>query len=126
MPGRISVVLCVQLRPYYTMHCFTCVLDVSKCFHWRFGCFQVFSLVLETNLLVSQTRVKMQEKCEKISQHEKNARLLHFFGTFEIIKTQTQSYCNIVFTMYTYFKELIWVRLKKRHILDFEKGWLRK
>ena len=49
-------------RPYYTMHCFTCVLDVSLAFR-MFP--RVFTCILDTNMLVSKTRVKTQEKRKK-------------------------------------------------------------
>ena len=42
-------------RPYYTMHCFTCVLDVSLAF-WMFP--HVSTCVLDTNMLVPKTQVK--------------------------------------------------------------------
>ena len=49
----------VQLRPYYTMLCFTRVLD--------------FSRVFNTTMLVSKTQVKTQETREK---RKKNVRKL--------------------------------------------------
>ena len=33
----LKLVTSSNLRPHYTMHCFTCVLYVSSHFHWRFG-----------------------------------------------------------------------------------------
>ena len=38
-----------ELRLYYTIRCFTCVFDFSR----------VFPRVLDTNMLVCKTRVKM-------------------------------------------------------------------
>ena len=47
-------------------------------FHSRFGFFSRFSSRLCYNMLVSKTRVEMQEKRKKNPKRENNARKLHY------------------------------------------------
>ena len=63
-----------MLRPYYTMRCFTCVF---------YSC--VFPRVYDTNMLVSKTQVKTQEKCKenarkikKASPTRENVSIIHY------------------------------------------------
>ena len=52
----------VNLRPYYTMHCFTLVFN-SRVYSRVYS--RVFPCIHDTNMFVSKTRVKTREKCKK-------------------------------------------------------------
>ena len=63
-----------NLRPYYTMCCFTCVFywvffSSFLVFFHVFDFFpHVFTRVLDINMLISKTQVKTGEKHEKITR----------------------------------------------------------
>ena len=69
-----------EKRPYYIMRCFTGVLD--------------FSRVYDTNMLVSKTRVKTQEKCKKKPKREPNARKCFYITLGVGQKRESVAFCS--------------------------------